>query len=78
MENYPFYPFLSGALICVVYQAQHTQESQSMITCTVIDLFSALCAKLFQRGWQIFEVFFFLLSAHFNRLLYIEGNEFKG
>ena len=45
---------------------------------TVIDLFSALCAKLFQRGRQIFEVFFFLLSAHFNRLLYIEGNEFKG
>ena len=26
---------------------------------TVIDLFSALCAKLFQRGRQIFEVFFF-------------------
>ena len=45
---------------------------------TIIDLFSALCAKLFQRGRQLFEVFFFLLSAHFNRLLYIEGNEFKG
>ena len=45
---------------------------------TVIDLFSALCAKLFQRGRQLFEVFFFLLSAHFNRLLYIEGIEFKG
>ena len=41
---------------------------------TVFDLFSALCAKLFQSK---FEVIFFLLSAHFNRFLYIEGNEFK-
>ena len=44
---------------------------------TVIDLFSALCAKLFQRGGKFLK-YFFLLSAHLNRLLYIEGNEFKG
>ena len=31
----------------------------------------------FSEWRQIFEVNFFLLSAHFNRLLYIEGNEFK-
>ena len=47
-------------------------------TYTVIDLFSALCAKLFQNGVKFFKYFFFLLSAHFNKLLYIEGNEFKG
>ena len=45
---------------------------------TVIDLLSALCAKLFQNGGKFFKYFFFLLSAHFNKLLYIEGNEFKG
>ena len=45
---------------------------------TVIDLFSALCAKLFQNGGKFLKYFFFLLSAHFNKLLYIEGNEFKG
>ena len=44
---------------------------------TVIDLFSALCAKLFQNGGKFLK-YFFLLSAHFNKLLYIEGNEFKG
>ena len=44
---------------------------------TVIDLLSALCAKLFQNGGKFLK-YFFLLSAHFNRLLYIEGNEFKG
>ena len=40
---------------------------------TVINLFSALCAKLFQNGGKFFKYFFFLLSAHFNKLLYIEG-----
>ena len=45
---------------------------------TVIDLLSALCAKLFQNGGKFFKYFFFLLSAHFNKLLYIKGNEFKG
>ena len=49
-----------------------------IIKSTVIDLFSALCAKLFQSGGKFLKYFFFLLSAHFNRLLYIEGNEFKG
>ena len=48
------------------------------IEITVIDVFSALCAKLFQGGGKFLKYFFFLLSAHFNRLLYIEGKEFKG
>ena len=39
--------------------------------------FLAPCALNFSEWGQIFEVIFFLLSAHFNRLLYIEGNEFK-
>ena len=44
---------------------------------TVFDLFSALRAKLFQSGGKFLKLIFFLLSANFNRLLNIEGNEFK-
>ena len=36
-----------------------------LIGTTVIDLFSALCAKLFQRGRQLFEVFFFSFKRTF-------------
>ena len=40
--------------------------------------FLAPCAlNFFRGGGKFFKYFFFLLSAHFNRLLYIEGNEFK-
>ena len=62
--------------VCSCFRMLQPTSSCSKLT-TVIDIFSALCAKLFQNGGKFLSIFF-LLSAHFKKLLYIEGNKFKG